>query len=40
MYLIRLSQCKIQQSFQVAYSRDNLYHIKCAATLSILSQSL
>lgn len=29
MYLIRLSQCKIQQSFQVVYSWDNLYHIKC-----------
>jgi len=28
MYLIRLSQCKIQQSFQVAYLQDNLYHIK------------
>ena len=30
MYLIRLSQCKIQRSFQVVYSRDNLYQIKCA----------
>ena len=30
MYLIRLSQCKIQQSFQVVYSQDNLYRIKCA----------
>ena len=30
MYLIRLSQCKIQQSFQAVYSRDNLYQIKCA----------
>ena len=24
MYLVRLSQCKIQRSFQVVYSRDNL----------------
>jgi len=30
MYLIRLSQFKIQRSFQVVYSQDNLYHIKCA----------
>ena len=29
MYIIRLSQCKIQRSFQVVHSRDNLYHIKC-----------
>jgi len=29
MYLNRLSQCNIQQSFQVIYSQDNLYHIKC-----------
>ena len=30
MYLNRLSQCEILRSFQVVYSQDNLYHIKCA----------
>jgi len=29
MYLIRLSQCKTKWSFQVVYSWDNLYKIKC-----------
>jgi len=39
MYPIRLSQCKIQWSYQVLYSWDNLYHIKCALLYLKVSSS-